>query len=252
MGLQVELEPAGQPPPGAGCFSRVDDTKADRVGRTSLRQQWQVRRDHGRDHRVAAARLVIDVQDDQPARRGDLYAAGGHRYREDLLRLQTQPRRFQAQTHTVDRGRHKTRGRAEALERVTGEGIGLRPRHNPDLPGATDGQPVRWRPWLSFWFVADRLTGGESITGCQGSAEAPAERPELTEGPAAEHGRNGDPTPNRHVGPSARCDRSAGQGRAAAHPYCSPVSERGDLTTRDGDDAISVEAECGASGRAFD
>ncbi len=65
MGLQVELEPAGHPPPRAGRLLRVDGTEANGVPGPRLGQQWEVGIDDGRNHRVTAGGLVIDVQDDQ-------------------------------------------------------------------------------------------------------------------------------------------------------------------------------------------
>src|SRR5260370_20483396 len=135
---RLELQPTGEPAPGTNGLIRIDHAKADRVAGTGLGEERQVRADHGSDHRVTAGRLVVDMQDNQPAGRGDLDGARGHRHREDLLRLHAPSGGLQAQAHTIDLRSDATRRRAQPLERVTNEGVKLRTSNSAHLPGATE------------------------------------------------------------------------------------------------------------------
>jgi len=139
-----------------------------------------------------------------------------------------------------------------SLERVAREGINLRASDDVDLPRTLQREAMRWWPWLNYQFMPEHPADRESITGGERPAEASAECPELAEGPAAEHHWNIDPTPYGDVGSKAGSNHADGEARAARDTDRLPVCGRVDLTTSDRDDAIDVESEGRAGGRAFE
>src|SRR5712691_6287451 len=100
--------------------------------------------------------------------------------------------------------------------------------------------------------MPDHPADRKSITGGEGPAEAPAEGTELAEGPAAEHYWNIDPTPYGDEGSQAGSNRTDREARAARDTDRLPACGRVDLTTGDREDAIDVESEGRAGGRAFE
>src|SRR5205807_1773211 len=142
-GSGVEIEPTGDPPPGPGRLVHANWSEANRIAWTRLGQQREVGADDGRNHGVATGRLMIHVQGDQLARWRDLKSARRHGHGQDLVRLQPQTGRLEAETHAVDLRGNATGGRAQAVERVTGEGIRVRPRDDADLPWTLQRQAMR-------------------------------------------------------------------------------------------------------------
>src|SRR5256714_5714394 len=143
MGSGAGSEPTRDPPPGPGCLVQANWSEANRIAWTRLGQQREVGADDGRNHGVATGRLMIDVQDDQVARWGDLNGTLGHWHGQDLCRLQPQRGRLEPETHAVDLRGNATGRRAQAVERGTGEAIRVRARDNADLPWTLQRQAMR-------------------------------------------------------------------------------------------------------------
>ncbi len=101
-------------------------------------------------------------------------------------------------------------------------------------------------------FELDHPADRDAVTGRQGPPEAPAECPALAERAAAEYDPNVNPAPNRDVRAQPRANRSYGEARAAGDPHRPPSWRPIEMTTRDGNQRISVESERWTSGRAFE
>jgi len=67
MCLRLRVEPVRQPAGGASRLCRIHRAEANGVAGAGLGEQRKIGADDGRDHRIAARRLVIDMQDDQSA-----------------------------------------------------------------------------------------------------------------------------------------------------------------------------------------